>query len=140
MFEMCSLHVQDKAEAKLQMLEKKAQEQQKARLAADEEWRHQQRERELARLKVGFPPKRHSMHVCQSDTSLPDCVSCRPLSSQPILLCPISLHSTGSHHNPPHQVEPGCTAQVTSRLQIEKGNVIFHTCLPYSLVWDKAKL
>ena len=52
-----SLCVQDKAEAKLQMLEKKAQEQQKARLAADEEWRHQQRERELARLKVGFPPK-----------------------------------------------------------------------------------
>lgn len=44
--------MQDKAEAKLQMLEKKAQEQQKARLAADEEWRHQQRERELARLRV----------------------------------------------------------------------------------------
>ena len=46
------LAVQDKAEAKLQMLEKKAQEQQKARLAADEEWRQQQRERELARLRV----------------------------------------------------------------------------------------
>lgn len=46
--------MQDKAEAKLQMLEKKAQEQQKARLAADEEWRQQQRERELARLRVGL--------------------------------------------------------------------------------------
>lgn len=83
----CSLCVQDKAEAKLQMLEKKAQEQQKARLAADEEWRHQQRERELARLKVGFPPK-HSMHVCQSEISLHD--FCRPIPSHPVLsLCTV---------------------------------------------------
>lgn len=48
--------VQDKAEAKLRSLEVKAQEQQKARLAADEEWRRQQRERELARLHVSYPP------------------------------------------------------------------------------------
>lgn len=47
--------MQDKAEAKLKTLEQRAQEQQKARLAADEEWRHQQREREMARL-----------HVCHS--------------------------------------------------------------------------
>ena len=47
--------LQDKAEAKLKSLEVKAQEQQKARLAADEEWRRQQREREMARLHVSSP-------------------------------------------------------------------------------------
>ena len=46
--------MQDKAEAKLKSLEMKAQEQQKARLAADEEWRRQQRERELTRLHVSL--------------------------------------------------------------------------------------
>ena len=61
----CGVYVQDKAEAKLQMLEKKAQEQQKARLAADEEWRHQQRERELARLRVSFPTTANSVGLCQ---------------------------------------------------------------------------
>lgn len=49
--------VQDKAEAKLKTLEQRAQEQQKARLAADEEWRRQQRERELHRLHVSHPPR-----------------------------------------------------------------------------------
>ena len=48
--------VQDKAETKLKSLEVKAQEQQKARLAADEEWRRQQRDREMARLHVRAPP------------------------------------------------------------------------------------
>ena len=56
--------LQDKAEAKLQMLEQKAQEQQKARLAADEDWRHQQRERELARLKVCSDPLPSSSFAC----------------------------------------------------------------------------
>ena len=51
--------MQDKAEAKLKTLEQRAQEQQKARLAADEEWRHQQRERELARLHVCHSCCRH---------------------------------------------------------------------------------
>ena len=44
--------MQDKAEAKLRTLEQRAQEQQKAHMAAEEEWRRQQRERELARLHV----------------------------------------------------------------------------------------
>ena len=73
---------QDKAEAKLQMLEQKAQEQQKARLAADEEWRHQQRERELARLKVCTPslpssPVACFLQSCKSRIAAP--TTCLPL-------------------------------------------------------------
>ncbi len=47
--------MQDKAETKLKQLEKRAQEQREARAAAEEEWRKQQRERELQRLRVGHP-------------------------------------------------------------------------------------
>jgi len=71
--------MQDKAEAKLKTLEQRAQEQQKARLAADEEWRHQQREREMARLHVC-----HShCHQCQFSVTR----TCMPLSlsSLPLL-------------------------------------------------------
>lgn len=43
---------QDKAEAKLKVLENRTEEQRKAKAAADADWRRQQRERELQRLKV----------------------------------------------------------------------------------------
>ena len=44
--------MQDKAEAKLRGLEAKAEEQRKVKEAAAAQWRAQQRDRELVRLKV----------------------------------------------------------------------------------------
>ena len=44
--------MQDKAKAKLRVLEERAEEQRRQKAAADEEWRRQQRERELQRAKV----------------------------------------------------------------------------------------
>ena len=95
--------MQDKAETKLQMLEKKAQEQQKARLAADEEWRHQQRERELARLRVEPLHPLHAVsHVSVKPLScnfslLSDCkcyTSVRPLLVMRQLKCMYNLLQT----------------------------------------------
>lgn len=54
--------MQDKAEAKLRQLEARAEEQVRARAQADEEWRKQQRERELERLKVHLPMHRRPWH------------------------------------------------------------------------------
>ena len=55
--------VQDKAEAKLKQLEARADEQARARMQADEEWRKQQRERELERLKVDATSMQDKMHT-----------------------------------------------------------------------------
>ena len=52
MHDTAVVHVQDKAEAKLKLLEGKAEQQRKAREAADIAWRAMQRDRELKRLKV----------------------------------------------------------------------------------------
>ena len=79
--------MQDKAEAKLKTLEQRAQEQQKARLAADEEWRHQQREREMARLHVCHSHCHHC-HCCASGTCMP------PLLLSLPLLCNQNMYAT----------------------------------------------
>lgn len=50
-YEVMRKELQDKAKAKLRVLEERAEEQRRQKAAADEEWRRQQRERELQRAK-----------------------------------------------------------------------------------------
>ncbi len=51
----CNSFAQDKAEARVRQMEVRAEEQRKAKQAADLEWRKQQRLRELQRAEVHDP-------------------------------------------------------------------------------------